>query len=346
MKMKGFDKKFANLRDYIEQITAEIWEGRGLDQIRDYYAKDVVIHTQGGDIVGVDDTVHNTAQMLSIFPDRRLLPHDIITAEEKSKSEEYYFSSHRIISTMHHRGNGIYGDATGKRVLVYTIADCAVHNNMIYREWLVRDHLAIVKQLNWDPLEFVVRMKELAQSNAASINNKQAKDTKDKSAAAKKIKTKIMRANIATDNLKHLGALARKQLDIYLRHITQIRAQNDAAKIREIYHSACTLFLPGGIVDYGHDAAERFFISYAASFPRAKFSIDSITVNQDTNAPLRIALRWTLEGDYSGGGRFGNANATGVKILGITHSNVYEGKIISEWNLVDEIAILSQIVKN
>ena len=43
--MKGFDPEFVNLKDFILKITHRIWEERGIDRIRDYYAENAPVKT-------------------------------------------------------------------------------------------------------------------------------------------------------------------------------------------------------------------------------------------------------------------------------------------------------------
>ena len=43
--MKGFDSKFKNFPDYIIGITKEIWEGRNIASLHNYYDKDIIYLT-------------------------------------------------------------------------------------------------------------------------------------------------------------------------------------------------------------------------------------------------------------------------------------------------------------
>ena len=54
---------------------------------------------------------------------------------------------------MTNRGPSAFGEATGRRVCITNVADCVVENGVVTREWLMRDNLALVRQLGFDPLE-------------------------------------------------------------------------------------------------------------------------------------------------------------------------------------------------
>ena len=348
--LEKFDEHFRDLEDYIITITEEIWEGRGLNKIRDYYDKKVVIHTPTGDISGVEEVVKNTAEMLNVFPDRRLLPHDVITSKlpgTRAKNPQY-FSSHRIVSTMHHRGKGVYGKPTNKRVIVFTVADCLCYKNQILREWLVRDNLAIVKQLGLDPYDFAQKLAgKLTPNKRRSTKNKTKLSTITKAKPiTKPAKTTFLNNIITQQHLNHLSQKAQEDVLAYLDGLNAIRGRGEVSRVSEIYHSAVTLFLPGGITDYGIQGAENFFIPYLGVFSASSFSLEQVTACEDKNLPLRLSLRWRLKVRHSGGGKFGRPSAKELDILGITHANIYKSKVIAEWNLIDEMAILTEIIRD
>ena len=43
--MKGFDKQFKNLPDYILKITYQIWEDKDVESIRKYYADGIPVRS-------------------------------------------------------------------------------------------------------------------------------------------------------------------------------------------------------------------------------------------------------------------------------------------------------------
>lgn len=134
-RMKGFDPRFADPTDFILKITQEIWEVRGIDRIRDHYAAACPVRSPGGVAVRAEDVVAATLATLAEFPDRTLLGEDVIW----SGDEEHFLSSHRLLSTATHLGDGAFGPATGRALRYRVIADCAGRANQVHDEWLVRD---------------------------------------------------------------------------------------------------------------------------------------------------------------------------------------------------------------
>ncbi len=316
--MKGFDSEFKDLTDYIIKITAEIWEGRNVDAIYRYYHKDVLMHTSSGDDMGVEPVVQNTLEVLNTFPDRRLLPQDVIVHQD----EDDYHSSHRIISVMHHTGDGIYGAPTNRLVQVYTIADCAVRNNQVYEEWLVRDYKAMIDQMGLEPLDFV-RTKLLPSLTPFPSRRKETKPPK---------------RGATRPRVPQVPAAA-----AYIEAQQALWEDKKLALINQLYHPGCVLFLPGGKVRYGRQGADAFFLSYMATFSDLKLRIDRVTVNEKGGAFLRVAIRWNLEGIHSGAGLFGEPTFAPISIMGISHAELHKGQVINQWIGIDELALLAQV---
>ena len=119
--MQGFDAKFRDFPDYIIGITKEIWEDRGIATLHRYYSYDIVVRSPASVVVGNQNVIGATMATLAEFPDRELLGEDVIWS---GTPETGMLSSHRIISTATHAGDGVYGKATGKKLQYRILADC------------------------------------------------------------------------------------------------------------------------------------------------------------------------------------------------------------------------------
>ncbi len=130
--MKGFDSQYANFPDWINGITHEIWEERGIDKLLYLYSGDIILRAPPSLVIGNKTVIEATKATLLEFPDRKLLGEDVIWS---GTPETGMLSSHRIISTASHLGDGSFGKATGKKVTFRTIADCHAINNQVNDEW-------------------------------------------------------------------------------------------------------------------------------------------------------------------------------------------------------------------
>ena len=93
----------------------------------------------------------------------------------------------------------------------------------------------------------------------------------------------------------------------------------------------------------GIDPYQIDLVDLLASFPDFKVEVRDIAVLDGPEVGLRIAVLWLLRGTYSGVPTYGPITRSPVNVLGISHFELKDGKILREFRLVDEIAILAQI---
>ena len=318
--MQGFDNKFQDFPDYILGITKEIWEDRGLATLHHYYSDDIIVRSPASIVIGNKDVIGATMSTLAEFPDRQLLGEDVIWS---GTPEVGMLSSHRIISTATHIGDGVYGNATGKKLKYRIIADCHAINNQINDEWLIRDQGAIVKQMGWDYTEYARQ----------SIENEGGADAciKPFTPAQDKPGPYLGRGN---DN--HWG---QSYADILNKLMTA-----DFYTVQDEYDRACSVFYPGGYDGVGWDDIDQFWLGLRASFPNAKFSIEHQIGREDENMPPRAAIRFGLHGKHDGWGRFGKPTGAEVYIMGAAHCEFGPWGVRREYVLFDETAIWKQIL--
>jgi hypothetical protein len=318
--MEGFDPKFRDFPDFIIGITKEIWEDRGIATLLRYYAPDIVVRSPAGVSVGNRKVITSTLATLAEFPDRTLLAEDVIWS---GTPEEGMLSSHRILSTATHLGDGIYGKATGRKLVYRIIADCHAINNRIDDEWLIRDQGAVVRQMGWDIADF-------------------ARDLIAREGGPEKAAVPL---SPATDRP---GPYAGRGNDnkwgrLYSDILTRIM-DADLAAIPAEYDRACQLEHPGGVTGHGHDDADRFWTGLRAALPDATFTIHHAVGRDDEMMPPRAALRWSLHGRHDGWGRFGRPTGADIYVLGISHVEFGPWGLRREWILFDETAVWKQIL--
>ncbi len=318
--MKGFDPKFKDFPDYILGITKEIWEDRGIATLHDYYAPDIVVRSPASVVTGNQGVIAATMATLSEFPDRQLLGEDVIWS---GTPETGMLSSHRIISTATHTGDGVYGAATGRPLQYRILADCHAINNQIDDEWLIRDQGAIVRQMGWTPRDY-----------AADLITREG----GPEACVKPLtpETDLPGPYQGRGNDNEHGVRLAELL-------TRIMGA-DLRAIPEAYDRACHLEYTGGVMGHGTEAADRFWMGLRAAFPNAAFSIDHVIGRDDPMMPPRAAVRWSLWGKHEGWGAFGTPSGAMVYVLGITQAEFGPWGLRREYTLFDETAIWKQIL--
>lgn len=313
--MKGFDDRFADLPDYIVGITREIWEDRGIGTLNRYYAPDIVVRTPMGVALGNQATVAATMATLHEFPDRQLYAEDVIWSGDDDAG---FLSSHRIISTGTHLGDGQYGTASGRRFRIRVIADCAAKGNVIDDEWLVRDYGGLVRQLGLDPQTVAADL--VTSGRAAPFTP--AIDQPGPYRA---------QGNDSEWGQRYADSLRR----IMAGDFTHILRDWDRAMLGEY---------PGARSTIGTQDASGFWLGLRSAFPSATFTIHHQIGMEGGLMPPRAAIRWSLQGRHDGWGAFGRPTGAEVHVMGISHAEFGPWGLRREYALYDEIAIWTQIL--
>jgi predicted ester cyclase len=318
--MKGFDPRWKDLPDYILGVTKDIWEDRGVATLHRYYAETMPVRSPASLVLGNRNVIAATLATLAEFPDRTLLGEDVIWCGDE---EAGFLSSHRLLSQATHTRAGMYGEATGRKLTYRILADCAVKENRIYDEWLVRDQGAIVRQMGWDPKAFAADLIAREGGPEACV--------------------KPFTPAIDVDGGYHGRGNDHPVGKRYEEILSRIMAA-DLAAIPEAYDRAVQLELPGGVTGHSWGEVDRFWIGLRAALPDAEFQIHHRIGRDDPEFAPRAALRWSLTGTHSGWGMFGAPTGAAVHVMGISHAEFGPWGLRREWVLFDETAIWKQII--
>ena len=320
--MKGFDKKYKSFPDYILKITKQIWEGKDVNSIANFYTEDIPVRSPFGVTYGNKPVIDATFATLREFPNRQLLGEDVIWNKD---SEDGYHSSHRILSKGTHLGDGSYGKPSGKNIYYRVIADCACRYNQVYDEWIVRDQGAMVRQIGFTPKEFAQKIIE----NEGGLKN------------SKKIFT--LKSDMKSEykpNPAPKDSVGVKYSNILNTIFTNDYNFSDYAR-------AASIYWPGNKIGHGREDIEKFWQSLKGAFSNFKFSIEHIGYLEEQGKNPKASIRWFLDANHSNKtSDFGEATNKNIFIMGINHAEISDGKVIREWVLFDEVAIWKQILMN
>ena len=318
--MKGFDKKYKDFPDYILKITKQIWEGKDVNSIGEFYTDDIPVRSPFGITYGNKPVIEATYNTLKEFPNRQLLGEDVIWNGNDDKG---YHSSHRILSKGTHLGDGFYGKPTGKDIYYRVIADCACKGNQVYDEWIVRDQGAMVRQIGYTPKEFAQIMidKEGGLEKAKKLFDKN--DIKPSDYQPEKIKK---------------DSAGQKYSEILSKVFEEGYDFND-------YNRASSIYWPGNKLGHGREDVSKFWNSLKDIFTDIKFTIEHVGYLDESNKNPRASIRWFLEGMHSEDSEdYGKKTNSKLFIMGINHVELNQDGIIREWVLFDEVAIWKQIL--
>ena len=312
-------RRWKDVPDYINGITREIWEDRSVQSLTEYYGPNIVVRSPASVVVGNRDVIGATMATLAEFPDRQLFGEDVIWTGD---AEVGTLSSHRLLCTATHTGDGVYGQASGTRLRYRILADCFAKDDVIEDEWLVRDQGAIVRQLGHAPRDYAARLIE-------------QEGGPDRCVRPLSPETDLAGPYGGQGNDDPWGHK--------LREIVSRIMGADLRVITETYDRGAHLEYPGGVTGHSHAAADRFWMALRAAFPKAAFTVHHVVGRSDPLIAPRAAVRWSLWGRHDGWGGFGTPSGAMVYVLGITHAEFGPWGLRREWTLYDETAIWKQI---
>ena len=323
---------YANPRDYILSWTDEIWINRALGRIHEHYAADIKVHTAYGETYGLDLVIQNSVQKFSAFPNGGGGSGEDVIWEQRGANG--FISSHRVLKTGTHSGYWTYGPPTGRDWVSRTIAHCLVRDGKVVEEWLVRDEYAVLQSLGLDP-----------EQVAASVS----------------VSSPVTAGVIEMDTA---GAFAGAYPDPSVEGVSGSRPgryQAECELVRNMFDAVwnqrrfdlAPKFCDSKVVCHlvrmrrcqGIDPYQLAIIDLLAAFPDGRMEIRDLAVNESADLGLRVAVIWVLHGTYSGVPLYGKPTGSPVKILGASHYEFRDGKILREWRIYDEIAVLAQIMK-
>ena len=320
--MKGFDKKYKDFPDYILKITKQIWEGKDVESIGEFYTDNIPVRSPFGITYGNKPVIEATYNTLKEFPNRQLLGEDVIW---NGNDDIGYHSSHRILSKGTHLGDGFYGKPTGKDIFYRVIADCACKNNQVYDEWIVRDQGAMVRQIGYSPKEFAQIMI-------------------DKEGGLKKAKKLFDKSEIKPSDYHPEDVRINSAGEKYSKILNSVF--EEGYDFRD-YNRASNIYWPGNRLGHGREDIAKFWNSLKNIFTEIKFSIEHVGYLDEPNKNPRASIRWFLEGMHSiDSEEYGKKTNSKLFIMGINHVELNKDSIIREWVLFDEVAIWKQILMN
>ena len=324
--MAGFDPRYKDFVDYIIGVTHEIWEEKGIGKLYDYYANTVHMHTSSGTIYGREAVFAGTIQSLAAIPDRRLYGDEVIWGGNDVVG---LYSSHRLRHTGTNRGWTIYGPPTGKRVSYRAIADCYCLRNMVVEEWLARDELTLVLQLGLDPVATAKKM--AAQERDAGMGLRVDGD----------IERGI--GQLPPDKWPESESEEFDPADFVGRLMHEIWNWRLLNKAREFYHENFVFEGPTKRAFNGINDFQAYVLSLLSPFPDLAIQRENFCYVGDEEAGYRAATRWTMRGTHTGYGIYGEPTGNRIRIIGMSHHLIKDGKVQGEWTLFDEFALLKQI---
>jgi len=328
--LEGFDEVYTDIVDYIVRCTHKIWDERDIGLIYTHYTHNCVLYGTMGTIYNREDIVRDTIQRLVSFPERRGMATQVIW---NGNDKDGFYTSHLVTGSGRHTQFGHLGQPTGRPFVSRTIADCMILRNKIYREWVVADTAAIISQLGLDLDAFATRFAKSAldrgQTNLDIGENRRLLGQYPPEAEAD---TSLANNDLEAETLRWLHEVFNKRM---------------FGKIKDVY--APTVQYHGPMMNelYGVAAVTHQHLGLIGSLPDAAYAPQYICSTPSEEGGTKVAVRWIIEGHHLGYGILQSLgeHPTGkrVQVMGMTHYHYKNGKIVDEWNVYDELSLLTQV---
>ena len=202
--------------------------------------------------------------------------------------QDGFYTSHLVTGSGRHTQHGHYGPPTGRTFVSRTIADCMVHANKIYREWIVADTMAILTQLGLDPHPFAEQLARglFDKGLTATRHRREPPDDRPVS-AGKRADLEIAATELERETLRWLHEVFNRRM---------------FGKIKDVY--APTVQFHGPLMKelYGVAAVMHQTIGLVGSFPDAAFAPQHICSTPCDEGGTKVAVRWIMEGHHIGYG--------------------------------------------
>jgi pimeloyl-ACP methyl ester carboxylesterase/predicted ester cyclase len=327
--LDGFDDIYTDIVDYIIRCTHKIWDERDIGLIYTHYTHNCVLYGTTGTIYNREDVVRDTIQRLVSFPERRGMGTQVIW---NGNDKDGFYTSHLVTGSGRHTQYGHLGQPTGKPFVSRTIADCMVHRNKIYREWVVADQMAIIQQLGLDPHHFAMRT--ASQKFAAGLTSLDIGENRrfvGQTPPQDKADLSLAHNDVEARTIEMLHEVFTKRMFGRIAQDYAPNAQYHGPLMKELYGVAAIIHQHLGLI---------------GSLPDASYEIQHVASNPCEEGGTKVAVRWIMEGHHLGYGilsTLGDPTGKRVQVMGMSHYHWKDGKIVDEWNVYDELSLLVQV---
>ncbi len=326
--LRGFDEDYVDIVDYIVRSTHKIWEEGAIGLIYTHYAHHAIIHTSDGMTYGREKVVENTLQRQAAFPNARAFADDVIWS---GNEDEGFHSSHRITNVARNTGHSLYGPPTGRWVTRRGVAHCLVKENRIVEEWIVHDGLGIVRQLGFDEHELARRFAR----HEAELGIKPSHPLPHG-------EIERLRGQLPPDVYPAASGDFDPE-DFVRRAIHEVWNWRMLNRIREWYAPNVTAYVSTNRTLYGTGDYKMWVLGLLGPFPDALVTVDHVCWLPNGPGGYRVATRWTIQGTHLGPGPYGPPSGKRIRLIGVTHQHIQDGKVAREWTIFDEFALLKQL---
>ena len=326
--MPGFGK-WRDPADFIIRHTYDIWDDKGMGKIYDHYKHNALVHTSDGVTYGRDQVIANSVMKLAGYPDIKDYIDDVIWASDGNGG---FHTSMRWTWIGHNTGHTIYGPPTGRKVVVWGVANCYVKGDRVVEEWVVYNEISLIRQLGYDPMKVLEATANKGGSAKADTGTWGEIERQNGEFAPDRFGDN----NGRYSDIEYF--IRKSYHEIYNRRMFNQFKDNYAPDYR--YHGPSDRELVGR-GDFLQDQLNLF-----QAFPNLAMQVEDVYYLYDEKRDeYRCATRWNIIGTHEGFGIYGPATGAHVVISGISQHIIKDGMFREEWSIYDEFALMRKIAQ-
>lgn len=327
--MRGFDESYIDIVDYILRITHRIWEDKDIGYIYETYRHNARVTDDYGLQYGRDKIVADTVHTINAFPDVRLYADEVIWAGD---DERGFDTSHRTVIVGHNSGYSKYGPPTGRKVVVWAVANCSARQNEIFEEWVLYNNSSLLAQLGFD-------LRALAREMGNSADLDPLGELHFGEAERLAGQGKPERLPAPPDD--------RFDPEDFVRRLWHyVWNWRSLSTIDRAYEPNVRWLGPTNRSLHCRGDLKAFVLSMLAMFPDLAVSVDDVYWMGNDHDGYLVSARWSALGTHRGHGVYGHPTGRRVAVWGISQYRILGGRIAQEWTLFNEFEVLQQLCRD
>lgn len=324
--MRGFEDTYVDIVDYIVRVTHRIWEEKDIGYIYDTYRHNCRVTDDTGLQYGRDKIVADTVHTINAFPDVRLYADEVIWAGDEDRG---FSTSHRTVIVGHNTGFSRFGSPTGRKVVVWAIANCRAIENEIFEEWVLYNHSSLLQQLGFD-----------VRALARRLGNERVWDEVDdgRFGESERVFGQGKPAAMAAPAAEPF------EPEAFIRHLLhQVWNWRNLSAIDRAYAPNLRYLGTSGRQLYGRGELKSLILSFLAMFPDLSMQVDDVYSMPNGDSECLLSVRWSMVGTHRGHGIYGPPTGRRVIMWGISQYRIAERQILQEWTLFNEFETMQRL---
>lgn len=326
--MRGFEETYVDIVDYIVRVTHRIWEEKDIGYIYETYRHNARVTDDYGLQYGRDKIVADTLHTINAFPDVRLYADEVIWAGDDDRG---FDTSHRTVIVGHNTGYSKYGPPTGRKVVVWAIANCSARANEIYEEWVLYNNSGLLAQLGLDLRKIAREIGD--RSDLDALCDLRFGEAERVLGQGKPAHLPPPGAGFDPGDFVHR-----------LWHYTW--NWRNLSTIDRAYAPNVRWLGPTDRQLHGRGDLKSFVLSMLAMFPDLAVGLDDVYWMGNDRDGYLVSARWSALGTHRGQGVYGPPTGRRVAFWGISQYRIESGRIAQEWTLFNEFEVLQQIYRD